>query len=390
MQLTPKAEIQARLDKLLPLMEKASLDGALFHYKIDYYYLSGTMQDAILFVPIDGDPILFVKRDLARARRESPLEKVIPMNGPDDIKPYVRGMRRVGMQLDVLPYNTALRYKELLPEAELINASGLVKTIRRKKSAFEIRLMEKAAAIAKKVYGMIPGVLREGMREIELGGLMEAYAKPLGHEGILRMRSLNYEPYTWHILSGRTGSIVSQADSPMGGLGLSPAFPVGASLKKMRKGEPILIDFGINYHGYHMDLTRMYAIGHMADPFVEAYEVCKDIHYRVLDRALTGTTAAELFQYSKALAEDAGFGAYYLGYGRHKVSFLGHGIGVELSELPFIAPKHDYPLEEGMTVAIEPKMVFPKKGATGIENTIVMEKGRYRILSDVDEGITIV
>ena len=115
---------------------------------------------------------------------------------------------------------------------------------------------------------MIPEVLREGMREIELGGMLEAYAKPLGHEGLLRMRSLNYEPYTWHILSGRTGSIVSQSDSPMGGLGLSPAFPVGASMKKMRKGEPILIDFGINYHGYHMDLTRMYAIGHMPEPFV--------------------------------------------------------------------------------------------------------------------------
>ena len=69
------------------------------------------------------------------------------------------------------------------------------------------------------------------MSEIELAGLMEAYAKPLGHEGLLRVRSLNWEAYTWHVLSGRTGSIVSQSDSPMGGQGLSAAFPVGASLK---------------------------------------------------------------------------------------------------------------------------------------------------------------
>jgi Xaa-Pro aminopeptidase len=250
--------------------------------------------------------------------------------------------------------------------------------------------MEKAAAIAKKVYAKVPEVLHEGMREIELGGIMESIAKPLGHEGLLRMRSLNYEPYTWHILSGRTGSIVSQADSPMGGMGLSPAFPVGASLKKMRKGEPILVDFGINYYGYHMDLTRMYAIGHMPDRLAQAYEVCKDIHYRVLDRAIAGSTAAELFDYSKVLADEAGFGAYYLGYGPHKVGFVGHGIGLELSELPFIAPKHDYALEEGTTLALEPKMVFPKKGATGIENTILIEKGRYRVLSKVDEAITIV
>ncbi len=85
-----------------------------------------------------------------------------------------------------------------------------------------------------------------------------------------------------------------------------------------------------------------------------------------------------------------GFGPYYLGYGPHKVHFLGHGIGIELSELPFLAPKHDYPLEEGMTFAIEPKMVFPGKGASGIEDTVLMEKAGYRVLSDVDDRITVI
>ena len=69
-----KEEITGRIEKLKKLMEKASLDGAFFHYKIDFYYLSGTMQDALLFVPIDDEPILFVRREISRARRESPLE----------------------------------------------------------------------------------------------------------------------------------------------------------------------------------------------------------------------------------------------------------------------------------------------------------------------------
>ncbi len=371
-------------------MEKASLDGAFFHYKIDYYYLSGTMQDVVLFIPLNADPVLFVKRELGRARRESPLANVIPFKSIDELKPYTEGMKRIGLQLDVMPYNTVIPYKELMPGVEFVNCSPLAKALRKTKSPFEIKLMEKAAAIAKKVYAKIPEVLHEGMKEIELGGILEAYAKPLGHEGLLRMRSLNYEPYTWHILSGRAGSIVSQADSPMGGLGLSPAFPVGASMKKMRKGEAILIDFGINYHGYHMDLTRMYAIDHMPDQLAKAYSVCRNIHYRVLDRAITGAPASDLFAYSRSLAQESGFGAYYLGHGHHKVNFLGHGIGVELSELPFLAPRHDYPLVDGMTLAIEPKMVFPGKGATGIENTVVFENGGYRVLSNVDEAITIV
>ncbi len=388
--LTPKDEIQARISKIQPLMEKASLDGAFFHYKIDYFYFSGTMQDAVLLLPLGADPVLFVRREIGRARRESPLKNIVPLRSLDEFEPYIRDMKRIGFQLDVMPYNTVMGYQDLLGGAELVNVSPLAKAVRKIKSPFEVRMMEKAAAIAKKVYGIIPGVLREGMKEIELGGILEAHAKPLGHEGLLRMRSLNYEPYTWHILSGRAGSIVSQADSPMGGLGLSPAFPVGASMKRMRKGEPILIDFGINYHGYHMDLTRMYALGHMPEQLTRAYQVCRDIHYRVLDRAIEGAPASELFRYSKVLAEEAGFGAYYLGHGSHKVNFLGHGIGIELSELPFLAPRHDYPLTDGMTLAIEPKMVFPGKGATGIENTVIFEKGGYRVLSDVDEAITIV
>ena len=390
MLLTPKEEIEARIGLLRPLMEKAALDGAFFHYKIDYYYFSGTTQDGLLFVPAGGAPVLFIKRELGRAKRESRLEHVVALKSPEEIRPYVQRMKRIGLQLDVMPYNMVLAFKEHLGDAELVNVSPLAKAVRKKKSPFEIRIMEKAAAIAKEVYGKIPELLKEGMREIELGGILEAIAKPLGHEGLLRMRSLNYEPYTWHILSGRTGSIVSQADSPMGGLGLSPAFPVGASMKKMRRDEPILIDFGINYHGYHMDLTRMYAIGRMPEEFARAYGVCREIQYRVLDQATSGVTASELFRYSTQLANEAGLGAYYLGYGQHKVSFLGHGIGVELSELPFLAPRHDYPMEEGMTLAIEPKMVFPRMGATGIENTVIFEKGGYRVLSDVDERITIV
>jgi Xaa-Pro dipeptidase len=387
---TPKEEIQKRIDKLQQLIEKASLDGAFFHYKIDYYYFSGTMQDAFLFVPPGGVATLFVKRELSRARRESPLENVIPFAGLNELKPYIKGMKRVGLQLDVMPYNMVMSFKEILGNMEMVNVSPLAKEVRKIKSSFEVGLMKRAASIAKKVYAVVPKVLEEGMSEIELGGIMESVAKPLGHEGLLRMRSLNYEPYTWHILSGKSGSIVSQADSPMGGLGLSPAFPVGASLKKMKKGEAILVDFGINYHGYHIDVTRMYAIGHMPTELDRAYHVCRDIFYRVLDRAVEGAFASELFRYSVDLADKSGFGTYYLGFGSHKVKFLGHGIGIELSEMPFIAPKHDYRIEEGMTVAIEPKMVFPHLGATGIENTVLFEKGGYRILSNISEKIFVV
>lgn len=390
MKYVPRDEIETRISKVKQLMEKASLNGAFFHYKIDYYYLSGTMQDSLLFVPLEGKPTLFVKREISRARRESPIEEIVPFRSTKDVFAHIKPMKRVGLQLDVIPYNDVIKFKEFLGNADIIDVSPLTKEIRKVKSPFEIGLMEKAAEISKKVYEKVPELLREDITEIELGGLLEAYAKTLGHEGLLRVRSLNYEAYTWHVLSGRTGSIVSQSDSPMGGLGLSPAFPVGASMKKIRRNEPILVDFGISYHGYHMDQTRMYAIGSMPDIFVGAYETCKEIHYRVLDRVLQGVISRDLFEYSKQLADKAGYGDYYLGYGHHKVRFLAHGIGIELAEFPYIAATHDYSINEGAVLAIEPKMVFPKQGSCGIENTVIIEKGGYRILTDTDERIIIV
>jgi Xaa-Pro aminopeptidase len=385
-----KEEITGRIGKLKKLMEKASLDGAFFHYKIDFYYLSGTMQDALLFVPIDDEPILFVRREISRARRESPLERLIPYRSAKEILQYIKPMKRVGMQLDVIPYNDAVKFKELIGNADFVDVSPLTKELRKVKSPFEITLMKKAATISKKVYNKVPEFLQEGMSEIELAGLMEAYAKPLGHEGLLRVRSLNWEAYTWHVLSGRTGSIVSQADSPMGGLGLSPAFPVGASLKKIRKNEPILIDFGICYHGYQVDETRMFAIGSMPDLFVKAYDACRDIHYQVLDKALEGATSKELFQYSVELAQSMGYGDNFLGYKKHQVRFLAHGIGIEIAEFPFITANHTYPIEDGAVIAIEPKMVFPGKGACGIENTVLFENGKYKVLTNIDENIIVV
>jgi len=385
----PKEEVEKRFYKLKQLMEKSSLDGAFFHYKIDYFYLSGTMQDSLLYVPLEEKPVLFVRREISRARRESPLERIISIRSIKEIIDHIKPKKRIGLQLDVLPYNDVMKFREVIGNVEMVNCSPLTKELRKYKSPFEISLMEKAASIAKKVYSYVTHILKEGMTEIEVGGLLEAYAKKHGHEGLLRVRSLNYEAYSWHILSGRTGSIVSQSDSPMGGLGLSPAFPVGASFKKIKRNEPILVDFGICYHGYQADQTRMYAIGSMPELYTKAYNACREIHYRVLDKALEGTISKDLFAYSIALAERLGYGDVYLGYKPHKVRFLGHGIGIELAEFPYIAATHDYPIEEGMVFAIEPKMVFPKQGACGIENTVLMEKGTYRILTDIEEDIVI-
>jgi Xaa-Pro aminopeptidase len=333
-----------------------------------------------------------IKRELERAKVESPIKDTVLFRSVLEIPSLIQSHtgkvpNSLGLELDVLPVRDYFRFQEIFPGTKLMDISFILRETRKIKSPFEIDLMREAGKIGKKVYQEAKKILKEGMSEIEFGGLLEAVAKKNGHEGLLRVRSLNYEAYSWHVLSGLTGGIVSQSDSPMGGLGLSPAFPVGASFKIMKANEPILVDFGTCFHGYQVDETRMFSIGKMKQKFIDAYKACKEIHDVVLEESRPGADGEALFVKSLRLAEKLGYKDSYLGPPGLQTRFIAHGIGLELNELPFIAQGHSYPLEEGMTFSLEPKIVFPGEGSIGIENTVVVTKKGYEILTPVGQEI---
>jgi Xaa-Pro aminopeptidase len=389
---TPREEIENRLARVKALVTKNKIEALLVIQKMDHYYLSGTTQDSLLFVPLEGLPLLLVRKELERAKVESPIDNVVAIKSIRDFprlikNHYGRLPGNLGLELDVLPVKDYFRYQELFPGTQIVDSSSILRDVRKIKSPFEISLMRTAGEMAKRLYEYAGSILKEGMTEIEFGGLLDAAAKKYGHEGVLRVRSLNYEAYSWHVLSGLTGGIVSQSDSPMGGLGLSPAFPVGASRKVMKAHEPILLDFGICYHGYQVDQTRMYSIGEMPRQFINAYNACKEIHDTVLEDVRPGADTESLFLKTLVLAEKLGYKDSYLGPPGLQTRFIGHGIGLELNELPFLAQGHSYPLEEGMVFAFEPKIVFPGEGGVGLENTLVVTRNGYEILTPTENTI---
>jgi Xaa-Pro dipeptidase len=388
----PREEIEGRLTRLRQVMAREGMEAFLVVQKMDGYYLSGTSQDGVLYVPLEGSPILLVKREPERARVESPLEHVIGLASPRQIPPLIQDRlgrlpATLGIEMDMLPAKDYFRYQEIFSGVRFMDASPLIRDVRKIKSPFEINLMKKAGEIGRRVYLKGREILREGMSEIEFGGLLEAEAKKHGHEGLLRVRSMNYEAYTWHVLSGVTGGIVSQSDSPMGGLGLSAAFPVGASLKIMKAHEPILVDFGTCYQGYQTDETRMFSIGRMGRKFVDAYKACCEIHDAVLSRTRPGANCEAIFQSTLELAERLGYKDSYLGPPGLQTRFIAHGIGLELGEPPFLAQGQSYPLEPGMTFAVEPKIVFPGEGSVGLENTVAVTETGHEILTPLSREI---
>ena len=388
----PLIEIEDRLARVRAAMKKQGIEALLVIQKMDFYYLSGTTQDGILFVPLEKKPLLMIKRELERAKVETPLENVVTLHSnrelPSLIRDYLANIpQTMGLELDILPVRDYLRLQELFPGGRWVDVSPIFREARKTKTPFEIDLMKEAGHIGRKVYLEAREILEEGMTEIQFGGLLEAIAKKYGHEGLLRVRSLNYEAYSWHVLSGSSGGIVSQSDSPMGGLGLSPAFPVGASRRLIRAHEPILVDFGTCYQGYQVDETRMFSIGRMNQKFIDAYKACREIHDGVLEEVRPGADCELVFSKTLRLAERLGYKDSYLGPPGLQTRFVAHGIGLELNELPYIAQGHSYPLQERMTFALEPKIVFPGEGSVGIENTVVVTQRGYEVLTDVSQDI---
>jgi Xaa-Pro aminopeptidase len=389
---TPLEEIKNRLTKIKKRMEKQEVEALLVIQKMNFYYLSGTTQDGLIFIPLEGKPLLMIKREVERAKVESAIEEIVPFKSSREIPMLIQAYYpklpvSLGLELDRLPVKDYFKFRDLFPSTKMVDVSSILQEARKIKSSFEVNLMRKAGDIGKKAYHEGKKILKRGMTEIEFGGLLEAAAKKYGHEGLLRVNSFNYEAYTWHVLSGITGGIVSQSNSPMGGLGLSPAFPVGASLKVIRAREPVLVDFGTCYHGYQADETRMFSVGRMKQKFIDAYKACREIHDTVLEKTRPGADGEAIFAKTLRLAEKLGYKDSYLGPPGLQTRFIAHGIGLELNELPFIAQGRSCPLEEGMTFAVEPKIVFPAEGSVGLENTVVVTREGFEILTPASQDI---
>ena len=194
-------EIFDRIQRFQEQLSAHGVDGALIVEKTDLYYLSGTKQDAHLFVS-DGDvPLLMVRKDFHRAVSESPLEEILPLTGYSELPHLIsKGNnaypRRMGLEMDVLPAKSYFLYQKLFPKTELVDISQLIREIRMVKSEYEIARIKAAAEMADGMYSKVPEFLAMARTELELSVMVEAYYRKRGHPGIVPTRGLIWMPYT--------------------------------------------------------------------------------------------------------------------------------------------------------------------------------------------------
>jgi Xaa-Pro aminopeptidase len=384
----PASEIDSRTIKLQKELQNSDIDGIFIVQRVDLFYFSGTAQNGFMYIPADGAPLLFIKQYLPRAEKESSVGSIIKINSIKDIPGLIldhcgKLPATIGFELDVIPVNDFTFYQSLFPGSQFVDGSPLILKLRRIKSDWEIAQLENTAKMTRQTFEYMQATIKAGISEMEFAGMFETYARTLGHGASLRVRHYQTEGYPWHVLSGKSGGLVGLLDSPASGTGTSAAFPVGAGSKKLCANEPIMVDLGSVLNGYHMDETRMLAIESMPQRAMEASLAAIEIHDRVIENAKPGITVGELFEHSVRLAASLGQATPYLGPPGHKVSFIGHGIGLELIEPYILAKNRNQPLEAGMTFALEPKMVYENEFAAGVESVFLVTKTGSQLISKV-------
>jgi Xaa-Pro dipeptidase len=375
--LTPAEEIKTRTTKLQDKMREKGIDLALILQNADLFYFTGTLQRGYLCIPQNGEPVFFVQKYYDRAVQESPLP-CIKVKGMKALSNLLQdhGIKgeRLGLEFDVIPVSLFDRIKDLFGNWQPLDISTEIKEIRSIKSSFEIKQIKRAGEIADLVFSSVKHHLREGMSELELDGVLVSIGRAAGHQGLVRMRGFNQEMMNIYVLSGDSASIVSFGDTPLCGSGANHAIAQGSSPKKIRRNEPIVIDYGGGHNGYVTDETRTFVIDKLKDHLERAYQVARSIIEDVESSAKPGDVATTIYERAKAIAAKEGLEPYFMGHGEGQVAFVGHGIGLEVNEWPIIGRGFRRPLESGMVFAFEPKFVFPGEGAVGIELDYIVKK----------------
>jgi Xaa-Pro dipeptidase len=355
-------EFDKRIRKFQIILQDNEMIGAFVTQEVNICYFTGTTRGAFLFVPREGNPILFSDKSKAGARNEDAAPKTVLIRDKDEIPSVLRhhkniDMCSIGLEMATMPARDYLWFRESFPESKWTNISKMLLKLRSLKSPYEIKQIKKAAALLHQGFQNITGIIREDMTETDL----ERHLDRLAQVNLrLRLRSCvckdRSNPY--HLLhNGR----VKQP-------------------RRIKKNEPIVIEYCMRTGGYTAIQSRTYVIGELSPILKEAHDCAVEILHVLSKERKVGVPCNYLYKKAKQKAKERGYGEFFMGYGKEAPLFIGHGIGMELNEYPLIASDSLSEVQERMVIALEPKFIFPDMGMVGLEDIyLVAASGLQRL-----------
>ena len=372
-------DLKLKWDRIQQAMRKINADGCLLTVDVNLYYTTGRIYSGYFYLPAEGAPWFFVKRPNGLAgdhveyiRKPEQMAELFAFYG-------LEMPEKLLLEADELTYNDYIRLQKIFNPKETGNATAMMRELRRIKTPYEIEMFRISAVRHAKTYAEIPECFRPGMTDLEFQYEIEKRMRKNGSIGLFRAFGANMDIFMGSILAGENAEVPSPFDFALGGSGIDASCPLGANGTPLKEGTAIMVDMAGNYTAYMTDMTRVFSVGHLTELAYRAHQTALLIESEIENIARPGTPCAELYEIAAKITESQRLGAYFMGT-KQQAKFVGHGIGIQINELPVLTPRSKDMLEPNMVFALEPKYVIPGIGAVGIENSfLVTETGLEKI-----------
>lgn len=351
--------MKSRISKVKALLEQKQLDGVVILTDFNRRYISGfTGSSGGLLITKDKNILVTDFRYIEQATSQAPQFEIVQHTKPllDTLVEQIETaqLSNIGFESHLVSYDTFIHLNR--GRHDLITLGNEIEKIRMVKDDSEIKAIDKAAQIVDDAYAHILKIVEPGMTEKEVKAHLESQMLHLGAEKT---------SFDTIVASGYRG-----------------ALPHGlASNKVIEKGDMVTLDFGAYYEGYASDITRTFAVGEPSPKMKEIYEVVLKSQETAVDQIRPGLTGKEIDTIARDVITDAGYGQYF----GHS---LGHGVGLNVHELPNLSQKSDQILKPNHVVTIEPGIYIEGLGGVRIEDDILItENGGRRFTNSTKDLI---
>jgi Xaa-Pro dipeptidase len=366
-------EMDMRIGKLVAWLESEGIDAAFLSSPTNVYYFTGFKCDPHerllgLFLFAEGDPLLICPQlELSSVRQAGWHHIVISYHDAENpwelLRDFVeqnlkRSKRTIAIEKEHLSYARAEQLQNIASPVEFVAVDEQINELRMVKDEQEIAIMMEAAKLADDGIEIAISHLQEGITELEVASKIEWGLKQKGVQEF---------PFPTTVLFGERSAL------PHGTPGL----------RRLRKGDLVLIDLGVKWKGYCSDITRTFAFDHLDEPFQEIYLTVLKAQEAAIAATKPGIQAGALDRIARSVIEKAGYGDYFI----HR---LGHGLGIDVHESPSLHAANHSIIRVGMTFTIEPGIYLPGQGGIRIEDDIFVTADGYRLLTRYPKELRII
>ncbi len=350
-----------RISRLQNKYSPYKIDSLIFYNMSNIRYLSGfTGSDGVLLISSGQTNLLVDGRYTAQAGLEATDVQVIEYkNKVEGIIEAINKFKleRIGFEADSITLEIYNQLTSSIPRETFIDLTGDLRLIRACKDETEIALLKRAAEISSSAIYSLVNQIKSGCKEKELALQLEINARKCGADGI------SFEAI---VASGENSSFPHARPAD----------------RKIKKGDFIVIDFGVKYKGYCSDETCTIAFGKLTDRQKNAYQMVKDAHDLALAGIKADVSAADIDRRARSI-----FGKKY---GRYFSHGTGHGVGLEIHEAPLLSSISNDILKPSMVVTIEPGLYIPGLWGIIIEDTVLVKQNSCQKLTKMDKELTII